>query len=1192
MPSIEITPDVRKSCKHLVFADEEFDKPNDIDLLLGAELFHEFYDGRRLELGPGLPVALHSVFGWVITGKLESSHRPPHNTTSSLLTTLALDQTIKRFWEIEEPPVAEIKNPDDEKCEQLYSKLVTRNPDGRYVVPILLKEPTDVLGNSYTSSLKRLFNLERRFVHNRELKENYINFMREYSNLDHMKLVERPMRTSNIIPHHCVVRPDSSTTKLRVVFDGSAKTSNGKALNDLVYIGPKLQNDIVDIVTKFRIPKVVFTADISKMYRNIQLRPEDRIYQHILWRDSSNDPVSEFELTTVTYGVSSSPYLAIRTLHQLADDHGAQWPQAAAILKHDTFMDDITAGAPSLEEAVKLKTELVDLLDCGKFELRKWSSNSLEFLSELPIDHCQIPKPFCDESNQHTLKILGIQWDPCQDRFTYTMSELDKKCTKRIILSNIARIYDPLGWLTPVVLIAKLLMQQLWRLQLQWDEPVPNEIQLQWLNFCSELQNLHKVQIPRRIITSTTTSFELIGFSDGSMKAYGCCIYLRSSDSIRTLSHLLIAKSRVAPLKLLTVNRLELLGAVLLARVLKHMFQLLHPLIAISKVTAFTDSSTVLSWLHIPPYKLKTFVSHRVIKVVDNIGIENWQHVSSHDNPADLCSRGSSCSEIVSSSTWWNGPKWLINDVESWPVQKQYISMDNIPELKKPSNTSLVLVNSEETTFISNMLDRSSSFSRTKRVIAWCLRFINNAKCNKLARITSGLTTDELEVALRILVKTEQTKGFSEEINYIKRQANCSRAIQKLNPYIDEMGLLRVGGRLKNSCLPQTAINPLLLPKSSRLSLLLIDYFHRLYLHCGPRTLQSLILRKFWILGIRNLIRSRLSKCVTCFKVNPKINHPLMGDLPPSRVQPSRCFQNIGIDFAGPFYVKESRRRNARINKAYICVIVCLAVKAIHIEVVSDLSTPAFIAALDRFVSRRGLCNQIVSDCGTNFVGAQRYLSEVNHFLVNSQEEICENLAKRQIIWNFNPPTGSHFGGIFESGVKSIKYHLKRVVGLQVLTFEELSTVVTKIEAVLNSRPLCVISSDPNEVDVLTPGHFLTGGPLVALPEPPLEKKHISARERWQMVQKITQCFWRIWQRDYLHTLQQRLKWFHDQENLKIGDVVAIVDQNISPLEWRLGKVVAIHPGSDGIVRVVTLRTEKGILKRPVVKVCPLPLSD
>ncbi|XP_028042597.1 uncharacterized protein LOC114252300, partial [Bombyx mandarina] len=446
MPATNLPSNLRDSFKHLVLADENFDKSSNVDLLLGAELFHSIYDGQRVQPSHDLPVALHSVFGWVITGKLNTNYLPPPTISSLLASTRSLDEGLKRFWEIEEPPNQVILNPEDIKCEQMYSNLTYRNPDGRYVVPMLLKEPISQLGDSFNQSFSRLVNLERRLDRNLELKKEYTAFMREYKLLGHMELSADSNKTGQyIIPHHCVIRPERTTTKLRVVFDASAKTTNGKSLNDLVYTGPKLQNDIGDILTKFRLHAVVFIADISKMYRNIELRPEDRKWQHILWRDSPSDPVTEYELKTVTYGVTSSPYLAIRTLHQLASDYEKEWPLAAASLRHDTFMDDITVGATSIETALKHKEELIQMLARAKFELRKWSSNSPEFLTQIPTEHCQVPKIFCDEKQKQSIKILGVQWDPADDNFTYALSELTPGNTKRAILSNVARIYDPLG---------------------------------------------------------------------------------------------------------------------------------------------------------------------------------------------------------------------------------------------------------------------------------------------------------------------------------------------------------------------------------------------------------------------------------------------------------------------------------------------------------------------------------------------------------------------------------------------------------------------------------------------------------------------------------------------------------------------------------------------------------------------------
>lgn len=239
------------------------------------------------------------------------------------------------------------------------------------------------------------------------------------------------------------------------------------------------------------------------------------------------------------------------------------------------------------------------------------------------------------------------------------------------------------------------------------------------------------------------------------------------------------------------------------------------------------------------------------------------------------------------------------------------------------------------------------------------------------------------------------------------------------------------------------------------------------------------------------------------------------------------------------------------------------------------------MAAFRRFIARRGRCTDIYSDCGTNFVGADKYL-----------KQIFTDIASTEAInWHFNPPSAPHFGGLWEAGIKSVKTHLIRVVGNQILTYEELHTVLIQIEAVLNSRPLSPISADPNDLSPLTPGHFLTLEPLTAIPDPDITQININRLTRWQLLQKLHRDFWNRWHQEYLHTLQQRSKWHTTKFSVAIGTMVLIKNELSPPLNWPLGRITELHPGADGIVRVATVRTTKGIFKRPLVKLCPLPTN-
>ncbi|XP_072156611.1 uncharacterized protein [Bemisia tabaci] len=720
-------------------------------------------------------------------------------------------------------------------------------------------------------------------------------------------------------------------------------------------------------------------------------------------------------------------------------------------------------------------------------------------------------------------------------------------------------------------------MQKLWIEGLAWDDPLPQVLEAEWLEFYKGLPSIGLLQIERCVTLPDATSHALVGFSDASQLGYAAAVYLRSQSDNAAKVSLIGAKTRVAPCKTISIPKLELCGAQLLSTLLIHLKEQLSDVIEIHNIVAFTDSQVVLDWIKTLPCKLKTFEANRVTYILERLEPSAWKYVPSELNPSDLGSRGCFPDELVNHPMWFTGPPFLSDPIDEWP---------NFAETtRKKSSVVLIVINP---TFWEQLIPQYSNWNKLQRVTAWILRVAQNWKRTPDNRVKSPtLSVSELRDSLTCLIKAVQSKHFAAEFKLL-RQGQMPKNWGHLQPFVENDGLLRVGGRLRNTKLPECTKYPILLPKSDHLVNLLIDCFHQRYLHAGPRLLQSLLARQFWIPCARQIIRSRLSKCLPCFQVKPSNAAPLMGDLPSCRVNPTKVFLEVGLDFGGPFELKEHNRRNPRKTKGYLCLFVCMATKAVHLEVVSDLTTEAFLAALDRFVGRRGLCRTIFSDNATNFTGAKRHLSELYEFLLTQKLLIDDQLASRQIEWKFIPPSAPHFGGIWESGIAAAKYHLKRVIGEQSLTFEQLNTVFVKIEALLNSRPLCHLSSDASEIDVLTPGHFLIGAPLLAVPEYDFSDTVTNRLSRWQLTQKITQQFWKIWSRDYLHTLIQRSKWQQRQEDLKIGSAVLIAD-GTAPTSWKKGIVDKLHHGKDGIVRVVTVRTTRGTLKRPAVKIYPLP---
>jgi len=812
--------------------------------------------------------------------------------------------------------------------------------------------------------------------------------------------------------------------------------------------------------------------------------------------------------------------------------------------------------------------------------LKKWSSNDPRLLSGLPPEDLAGDPLKFDRGDG--IPVLGMQWRPNTDHFTYDITEIKPVFSKRGVLSVIARIFDPLGFLSPVIFHAKCIMQRLWSAQTDWDDPLPPAIAEEWQQFMEMRGWLAEIHIPRCIGGSTGIEYLLCGFSDASEKGYAAVLYLRVTDLSRKVSvYLLGAKTKLAPLKTTTIPRLELCGAVLLASWLSRMHRILEAHLTISGVFAWSDSTIVLSWLSNPHVSLKTFVSNRVHLIKNLLPNCTWAHVRSDDNPADCASRGLTPADIVTAQLYWSGPEFLRSPVIQWDLRPTTLSNDQLPEVHP---VSLVISTPARK---GEWFVRFSSYSVLIRTVARLRRFI--LKCRRLENNSGHLTRFELDEALYVVVKCTQEDMMLSLIRELSGGSPISsRVFAKLRPFLDKFGVVRVGGRLQNATCSWERRHPILLPRDSHLSMLIARYWHLSACHARSRLLISLLHRRFWIMGIRRVVYKAIKSCVICVKLDAVNPQPIMADLPVSRVQASRAFTAVGIDYAGPLMMKETQLRKARIIKVYIALFVCMSTKAIHLEAVTDLSTEAFLAALDRFVARRGIPTSIHSDCGTNFVGAARRLKE----LINSPANRDQVSSRLMCHWNFNPPSAPHFGGLWEAAVKSTKSLMVRTMGAQTWSLEEFSTILCRIEAALNSRPLTPVTCDPEDLDCLTPGHFLIGQPLMSIPEEAPCAKPIKLQHRWKLLQQTFQTFWRRWSSEYLNTLQSRGRWSSNQENVKVGDMVVLKDNTLPPLTWRLGRILEVMPNKDGVVRVVRVLTKGGPLIRPVVKLVLLPTDQ
>ncbi|XP_033228509.1 uncharacterized protein LOC117180229 [Belonocnema kinseyi] len=711
-PNSKISTIAAKIPSHLNLADPEFDKAGKIDILIGNNIFWTLICIGQVKL----------------------------NGQSLLLQ--------KTRLELEEHLDKKSKSIDENLCESLFSKTVKRDANGRFIVTIPLKGNLDQLGESKEQAERCFLNLERKLERKPELKKEYTAFMTEYEKLGHIskELDESYSPVSYYMPHHCVVRNDSLSTRVRVVFDASAPTASGVSLNDLQMVGPLLQDDLFSILIRFRKHAYFLGADIEKMYRQVLVTPEQRPLQRILWRPDPNQT----------------------------------------------------------------------------------SKRSLKWLAH-------------------------------SDHLTYSVTVSDNnKITKRQILSDISLIFDPLGLLGPCIILAQIQLQKLWLEKLSWDESLLAEVHSQWTEYRNQLPTLNSIKVPRHIICSSAVNIQLHGFSDVALNAYGACVYLRSEDKEGNVCiQLICSKSRVAPLKTQTIARLELCGALELAKLVSKVKTALD--LSVDDIYYWSVSTIVLFWLRTQSKTLETFIANRVGRIQELTDIEFWKHVRSEDNPADCISRGIAPSLLEGAKLWWKGPPFLFKDKSDWPSMPS-LSHD-VPGLRKRCNIAVKVENVDFSIF-----ERYQSLPQLIRVIAYCKRFSNNCK-PKENKLSGHLRSFELAESKIALAKLSQRNSFPEEIKMLSRMTPITKGkLASLNPFLDDRGILKVGG-----------------------SMLVLNYFF------------SSIREHFWPLGGGNLARKVVRNCVMCFRVNPRGSTPMMGNLPKQRVSPSPPFYTTGVDNAGPF---------------------------------------------------------------------------------------------------------------------------------------------------------------------------------------------------------------------------------------------------------------------------------------------------
>ena len=1159
-------------------ADLDFPKVNEeIDIVIGTDCTEMFWAENERRAGRKDPYARETLLGWILLGPTDERWTFSANAATIEPLQAAYDRMLMADFEDVKckDPVMSV---DDKRALKVMQETVHMS-GGKFCVGIPWKiNPEEALQNNRSMSESRLRMLKRKFEANPKLADDYTKTVEAYISDGHAAMVEESeLNTVHqwYLPHHAVFKR-SNPEKCRVVFDCAAQFK-GVSLNDVILQGPNFLNNLSGVLVRFRKEPVAVVGDIKLMFHQCFVLENERKFLRFLWwpnGDIKQKP-RVYCMKVHLFGGKSSPSVVNFCMRQIADENERRFSELSIdTLRRAFYMDDMICSVSSNAEAKQLIVDMKGLLKTGGFELAKFMSTSREVIESVPEEDRAKSLQNIDLQD-NTLpqeSALGLKWNVEGDYFTYTVNLQEKPLTKRGLLSTTASLYDPLGLVAPVLLVPKLVQQNMCRLEMEWDDDLTDEGAAEFCDWREKTEALSGLKIPRCFQDgpSTESDRELHVFCDASEYAYGAAAYLKVTTESNVTVSLVMGKSRVAPLKMISIPRLELTAATVAAKVA----QFLLDEFDFDDISVFfwTDSMTVLRYLRNVSTRFKIFVAHRVQQIQDATDINSWNYVPTDRNPADLASRGISPDDSVKLDFWLNGPSFLKETSDYNRLFEEPLSEKLELEVRQTCAT-------ETFVDVAAFIRRYSSIYRLQRAVCWLIKFLEHVQGKK---VDAELHVENMEQALRNLIKFSQKCAFQEEIKALGSDKEISRSskIQKLCPVLIN-GVLCVGGRLDNAG-DEVVKHPVILA-NDYLTTLLVRDAHERNAHAGSNYVLTQLRRKYHLLKGYSTVKSVLSSCIACKKHHGLPMQQVMGDLPKERTDVTKPpFTYVGVDYFGPMNVKYRRGT----VKRYGCIFTCLTTRAVHIEVAHALNSDSFLMALHRFIARRGKPQKIFSDNGTNFVGADSELSKEIR-AVNSSK-LKGELLLEAIEWSFNPPHAPHMGGAWERLIRSVKDILRHLVGDRLLTDEELASFMCEVEKIMNDRPLTRMGSDARDPTPLTPNHLLLMKGNSCAPN--TDANHV--RRRWQIIQGIANRFYERFLSEYIPQLQIRSKWTSEKENLKIDDLVLIMEDDSPRGQWPMGIVSEIEHSADGRVRSATIRCKDKEKRRPIHKLVLLERHD
>lgn len=1153
-----------------------------IDLLLGQDNAEalvplEVRKGKR-----GEPFACRTLFGWCVNGLSKFVEPTSKNVVANFISSsLSASVDVDKLWRLENEGITREEQSwsvKDREVIDLWDKSV-RLVDGHYELPIPWKHDIQMPNNiavasSRLKSLKSGLSKKGLFTrYDDEIQKLLQNGYAESVPDGEIQSAEKVW----YLPHQAVVT-EKKPDKLRVVFDCASKY-RGESLNSMCLQGPDLNNKLLNVLLRFRQHQYAFTADIEAMYNQVTIPIYDRNALRFLW--DGDGILRHYRMTSHLFGgvwcAASATYAVRRTLLDFSTSE-----EVANTIRNSFYVDDCLKSVQYKEEVLQLCEGVTKCLKNAGFRLTKFVINDPDLLQCIPEE--ERAKEVRDFDSSACSKVLGTKWDVVEDKFFVSVNVAESdRITRKQMLSTVASCFDPLGLVCPMIVAGKILFQDATRLKYGWDDDIPSEMLSDWNRWIVQLQELENLRVPRCIKPSLfdDAAVELHFFSDAGIRAYGVCCYVRCINKHGQIhTSLLVSKTRVAPVKSITIPRLELQAAVLAARMSDTLHRELD--ICLNQSYFWVDSELVLKYIANETKRFHVFVGNRVSEIRQLTEVSQWNHIPGKENPADLLTKPL---QKLDSEKWFSGPKFLKTHKSDWNLLKVNSSLsDGDPEVKADVKICAAVCVDPRKHPVDSLVEHFSSWYDVKRSVAWLLRLKDYLR--RRVNVKGRLSVDELEVAENLVLHHVQEQSFAKEIKELSqgKSLHVGSSVRNLSPFLDQDGLLKVGGRL-NRAKDALCKQPILIPHSHPVSRRIALYYHN-KAHLGTEWVLSDLRSKFWITKGRVVVKGVSKDCVMCRKLFAPVSEQKMADLPFERLEAFKSpFSYVGIDCFGPFFVRQGRSE----VKRYGCVFSCLSVRAIHLEKLCSLDTDSLLNALRRFISRRGLPEKLFCDNGTNLVGASRELSKCLKEL--RHDKLHEFCVKNGFQWHFNPPHASHMGGIWERLIRTVRKVFAGVFNAHYrMTDEVLETIFCEIEYIINSRPITKLSDDPNDGVSLCPNQLLLNKSEQFCPPCVTDPSDVY-RRRWKFVQYVADQFWRKWIQQYLPELQRRSKWQDPKRNFVVGDLILLKDENTPRYLWPLGLVVEVYKSQDNLVRSIKVKTKSSHFVRPVTKAVLLEAS-